>query len=85
MTTGKTIALTRRTFVDKVMSLLFEKPEWKVHNAWALQAKYDSLTKSIFLIEMVQTKDLARVQYGFRSCCCRKEGREGGGKGGRKK
>ena len=23
MTTGKTIALTRRTFVDKVMSLLF--------------------------------------------------------------
>ena len=25
MTTGKTIALTRRTFVDKVMSLLFNK------------------------------------------------------------
>ena len=24
MTTGKTIALTRRTFVDKVMSLLFK-------------------------------------------------------------
>ena len=26
MTTGKTIALTRRTFVDKVMSLLFNMP-----------------------------------------------------------
>ena len=26
MTTGKTIALTRRTFVDKVMSLLFNIP-----------------------------------------------------------
>ena len=26
MTTGKTIALTRQTFVDKVMSLLFNMP-----------------------------------------------------------
>ena len=26
MTTGKTIALTRRTFVDKVMCLLFNMP-----------------------------------------------------------
>ena len=26
MTTGKTIALTRQTFVDKVMSLLFSMP-----------------------------------------------------------
>ena len=26
ITTGKTIALTRRTFVDRVMSLLFSKP-----------------------------------------------------------
>ena len=52
MTTGKTVALIRRTFVDKVISLLFKKPEWKVHNAWTLQAKYDNLTRSIFLIEM---------------------------------
>ena len=28
MTTGKTIALTRRTFVDKVMSLLFNMLSW---------------------------------------------------------
>ena len=28
MTTGKTIALTRRTFVGKVMSLLFNMPSW---------------------------------------------------------
>ena len=28
MTTGKTIALTRRTFVDKVMSLLFHMLSW---------------------------------------------------------
>ena len=30
MTTGKTIALTRRTFVDKVMSLLFNMLSWLV-------------------------------------------------------
>ena len=30
MTTGKTIALTRRTFVGKVMSLLFNMPSWLV-------------------------------------------------------
>ena len=30
MTTGKTIALTRRTFVSKVMSLLFNMPSWLV-------------------------------------------------------
>ena len=28
MNTGKTIALTRQTFVGKVMSLLFSKPSW---------------------------------------------------------
>ena len=28
MTTGKTIALTRRTFVGKVMSLLFDMSAW---------------------------------------------------------
>ena len=28
MTTGKTIALTRQTFVGKVMSLLFRKAFW---------------------------------------------------------
>ena len=33
MTTGKTIALTRRTFVGKVLSLLFNMLSWKVgHN-----------------------------------------------------
>ena len=31
MTTGKTIALTRRTFVGKVMSLLFNMPSRLVH------------------------------------------------------
>ena len=30
MTTGKTIALTRRTFVGKVMSLLFNMLSWLV-------------------------------------------------------
>ena len=30
MTTGKTVALTRRTFVDKVMSLLFNTLSWLV-------------------------------------------------------
>ena len=30
MTTGKTVALTRRTFVDKVMSLLFNMLSWLV-------------------------------------------------------
>ena len=30
MTTGKTIALTRQTFVDKVMSLLFNMLSWLV-------------------------------------------------------
>ena len=30
MTTGKTIALTRRTFVDKVMSLLFNMLSWLI-------------------------------------------------------
>ena len=30
MTTGKTIALTRRTFVSKVMSLLFNMLSWLV-------------------------------------------------------
>ena len=30
MTTGKTIALTRRTFVDKIMSLLFNMLFWLV-------------------------------------------------------
>ena len=56
MTTRETIALTRWTFVDKVMSLLFKKPEWKVHNTWTLQAKYDNLTKAIFLIEMLDQR-----------------------------
>ena len=32
MTTGKTIALTRRTFVGKVMSLLFIFAVWVGHN-----------------------------------------------------
>ena len=32
MTTGKTIALTRRTFVDKAMSLLFNMPHWLCTN-----------------------------------------------------
>ena len=32
MTTGKTIALTRRTFVDKVMSLLFNRLSKLGHN-----------------------------------------------------
>ena len=32
MTTGKTIALTRRTFVGKVMSLLFIYAIWVGHN-----------------------------------------------------
>ena len=30
MTTGKTIALTRRTFIDKLMSLLFNMLSWLV-------------------------------------------------------
>ena len=32
MTTGKTIALTRQTFVDKVMSLLFNMLVWVYHS-----------------------------------------------------
>ena len=41
MTTGKTIALTRRTFVDKVMSLLFNILSRFVHKA---------LNNSVFLL-----------------------------------
>ena len=36
MTTGKTIALTRWTFVDKVMSLLFNTLSRILNNAWIL-------------------------------------------------
>ena len=41
MTTGKTLALTRQTFVDKAMSLLFNMPHWLCTNNtqlthWAL-------------------------------------------------
>ena len=33
ITTGKTIALTRRTFVGKVMSLLFNITSWQIDGA----------------------------------------------------
>ena len=35
MTTGKTIALTRRTFIDEVMCLLFNVQERRLHGAGA--------------------------------------------------
>ena len=55
MTTGKTIALTRRTFVDKVMSLLFNMlsrfvnnfpPFWVVTSLWG---RYNSFGLTYFL------------------------------------
>ena len=49
MTTGKTIAVTRRTFVDKVMSLLFLKPAWTSGSSrftycWSLAWRILSIT-----------------------------------------
>ena len=50
MTTGKTIALTRRTFVDKIMSLLFNMLSRLVITSWEIDGEtVETVADFIFL------------------------------------
>ena len=55
MTTGKTIALTRRTFVDKVMSLLFNMLSRLVSILPIKVSKWYKLRKAKFFIKALLT------------------------------
>ena len=55
MTTGKTIALTRRTFVDKVMSLLFNTLSRLVSILPIKVSKWCKLKKAKFFIKALLT------------------------------
>ena len=59
MTTGKTIALTRQTFVYKVMSLLFNMLSIKKKKAETLLCKQSDLTKHLILTVL---EEAANVQ-----------------------
>ena len=58
MTTGKTIALTRRTFVDKVMSLLFNMLSRLVSILPIKVSKWYKLRKAKFFIKALLTLNL---------------------------
>ena len=62
MTTGKTIALTRRTFVGKVMSLLFiEMLKFRSLLIWS---------KSLIYSMRFQTKSQQAFSFTALHCCC---------------
>ena len=74
MTTGKTIALTRRTFVDKVMSLLFNmlcrlvwqnvvhwRREWQTTSVSLPWESHKRYKKQIFSSK--------QIRLAFRPCC----------------
>ena len=75
MTTGKTIALTRRTFVDKVMSLLLNMLCRLVITflpMWSRKEKYkvDRKNRACLLIRVTETecvKNLTRSSYSLNS------------------
>ena len=61
MTTGKTIALTRRTFVDRVMSWLFNIRTFKfTHSYWCLLSM-----NILYLVNHCPVNDYCRVNRGF--------------------
>ena len=75
MTTGKTIALTRQTFVDKVMSLLFNMLSRLVITflpMWSRKEKYkvDRKNRAWLLIRVTETecvKNLTHNSYSLNS------------------
>ena len=67
MTTGKTIALTRRIFVSKVMSLLFNNKKLfeKIFKRSLLSACFYALNKSafFFLVGIVSNTKISKPQF----------------------
>ena len=66
MTTGKTIALTRQTFVGKVMSLLFAWGEILVYHLLLMV----TLDKLLNLYNLQFFGRVGHATWFVRSCCC---------------
>ena len=66
-TTGKTIALTRRTFVDKVMSLLFNMLSWLI-TAFLQRRKHLLISRLEALFSVIlEPKEIKSVTFSIAS------------------